>query len=72
MVQSVSGLRSDMNDVLPGPNAASKTPREMRATRMPAKLNPVDINVDDSPHPMAAHPIHMRGGNSLDVTVAGI
>lgn len=29
------------------------------------------INVDASPHPSAAHPIQIRGGNSLEVTDAG-
>ena len=40
--------------------------------RMPAKLKPVDISVEDSPQPTAAQPIHMRGGTSFEVIVAGI
>lgn len=59
-------------DVQPGPNAASNTPKNTLAAMIPAKLNPVDINVEDKPQPIAAHPIQKRGGNNLDVTVAGI
>ena len=61
-----------MNDVLPGPNAASNTPSDIRQTMSPAKSKPVDIKVDDRPHPMVAHPIQYRGGKSFEVTVAGI
>lgn len=35
-------------------------------------LNPVDISVDERPQPMVAQPIHIRGGKSFEVTVAGI
>ena len=30
------------------------------------------MRTEHKPHPMAAHPNQMRGGKSLEVTVAGI
>lgn len=60
------------DDVHPGPNAVSKAPSDIRQTMIPAKLKPVDIKVDDNPHPMTAQPSQYRGGKSFEVTVTGI
>lgn len=38
----------------------------------PAGLKDVESRVDAVPHPITAQPIHILGGNSLEVTLAGI